>query len=340
MRVFMLQFFIVVSLFLLSGCFGTQVPAPVTHYGTEKGAGSAGVHTVMRGDTLYTISKRYNIVMRDIAYANNLRPPFILNTGQRLLLPPPQVYTVRHKDTLYSVSQIFGVSTSELASQNNLLAPYGLRAGQVLKLPSVTRYTTTPKIAVAESVRKGGGVAVPTRPVESEILNEPHHKPQGAASKIKGTADVKGAPASVSHPKPKPNAPVKTRAPKRSSSKFLRPVEGRIISSYGPKADGLHNDGINIKAARGTPVKAAENGVVVYAGSELKGTGNLILVRHADRWMSAYAHLDHISIKRGATIKRGQVIGTVGATGSVDTPQLHFELRRGTNAINPVKYIE
>ena len=116
-------------------------------------------------------------------------------------------------------------------------------------------------------------------------------------------------------------------------------MAGRTISGYGPKKDGLHNDGINIAAARGTPVKAAENGVVVYVGNELKGSGNLILVRHADRYMSAYAHLDRFLIKRGQTVQRGQTIGTVGSTGAVSSPQLHFELRRGTKAINPQGYI-
>ena len=96
---------------------------------------------------------------------------------------------------------------------------------------------------------------------------------------------------------------------------------------------------MNIKAAKGTPVHAAENGVVVYSGNELNGYGNLVLIRHADRWMTAYGHLDSVVAAKGMTIKQGQTIGTVGATGSVDGPQLHFEIRRGIEALNPEPYL-
>ena len=113
------------------------------------------------------------------------------------------------------------------------------------------------------------------------------------------------------------------------------PVSGTILSEFGPKSGGLHNDGINIAAAKGTAVRAADEGTVAYAGNELKGFGNLVLVRHADGWMTAYAHLDRMDVDRGAPVKRGQIIGTVGATGNVRAPQLHFELRRGSRAVDP-----
>ena len=112
-----------------------------------------------------------------------------------------------------------------------------------------------------------------------------------------------------------------------------------MISTYGPKSDGRHNDGINIKARQGAPVRAAENGVVVYSGNELQGYGNLVLIRHADRWLTAYGHMDSVVVTKGMTINRGQTIGTVGQTGSVDAPQLHFEVRRGTDALNPEPYL-
>lgn len=119
----------------------------------------------------------------------------------------------------------------------------------------------------------------------------------------------------------------------------MRPVNGRIISQFGPKKDGLYNDGINIKAVRGSAVRSAENGIVVYTGDDLEGYGNLVLIRHENRMMSAYAHLDKTLIKRGAKVARGQSIGTVGSTGQVDSPQLHFELRKGSNPLNPMKYL-
>ena len=117
---------------------------------------------------------------------------------------------------------------------------------------------------------------------------------------------------------------------------FLWPVKGEVLIEFGPQpAKGQNNDGINIAAAKGAPVHAAENGVVAYVGNELKGFGNLVLVKHADGWMTAYAHADQVAVKRGETVRRGQVIATVGATGSVTAPQLHFEIRRGTEAVNP-----
>ena len=122
----------------------------------------------------------------------------------------------------------------------------------------------------------------------------------------------------------------------RASGKFLWPVNGKVVLPFGAKDGGTHNDGINIAAPLGTPVRAADSGVVVYAGNELRGFGNLLLVRHADGWVSAYAHCDALLVKRGDQVKRGQVIGRVGQSGNVTAPQLHFELRRGAEAVDPL----
>ena len=126
----------------------------------------------------------------------------------------------------------------------------------------------------------------------------------------------------------------------RSSSKFSWPVRGKILSAFGTKPNGLVNDGINIAASRGTTVKAAENGVVAYAGNEVKGMGNLIIIQHSGGWMTVYAHLDSMALRRGARVNVGQKIGTVGASGKVDRPQLHFEIRKGTKAYNPSQYLK
>jgi len=139
--------------------------------------------------------------------------------------------------------------------------------------------------------------------------------------------------------KPEPKAEVGTPPP-RGSARFLWPVKGKLISGYGPKPDGLHNDGLNIAAGKGAVVVAADNGVVAYAGNELRGFGNLLLVKHADGWITAYAHLDRIEVERGATVKRGQVVGRVGQTGSVNSPQLHFELRKGSQAVDPTAQMD
>ena len=127
--------------------------------------------------------------------------------------------------------------------------------------------------------------------------------------------------------------------PSAANGSFLWPVRGRIISGYGPKSDGMHNDGINIAASKGTPVAAAAAGTVAYVGNELRGFGNLVLIKHSNGYITAYAHLDKVSVTRGASVARGATIGTVGQTGSVTSPQLHFELRRGSAAIDPADHM-
>ena len=125
----------------------------------------------------------------------------------------------------------------------------------------------------------------------------------------------------------------------RATARFAWPLPGKIIANFGPAGGGLHNDGINIAATLGTQVRAADNGVVAYAGNELRGFGNLLLIKHADGWTTAYAHNDKLLVQRGDTVTQGQVIATVGRTGNVDSPQLHFEVRKGTQAMNPIEFL-
>jgi murein DD-endopeptidase MepM/ murein hydrolase activator NlpD len=112
-----------------------------------------------------------------------------------------------------------------------------------------------------------------------------------------------------------------------------------VISGYGPKSNGQHNDGINLAVPEGTEVKAAEDGVVAYAGNELKGYGNLVLLRHSDGWMTAYAHNSQLLVKRGDTVKRGQNVARAGQTGGVSSPQVHFEIRKGSTPVDPKQYL-
>ncbi len=317
---------------------GGRSPAPVTVHGTKSGAGSAGVHNVSRGDTLYSISNRYRLPMRDLAVLNKLQPPFQLYEGQRLRLPPPQEYTVRPGDTLYGISRLFGVDTSEVARLNNMRSPYTVRVGQVLRLPSLIRTPKPTKVVkkTSQPLSKGRTQASQGN-ISEETVVRPSQKPTTHSPSV---ISDNGVPVPQTKPHVTKVSKVYKKTPKRSSSLFMKPVRGKVLSNYGVKKNGLHNDGINIAAPRGTAVKAAENGVVVYTGNALKGSGNLILLRHDNQWMSAYAHLDKISVNKGQVIKRGSSIGTVGSTGSVSSPQLHFELRRGTSAMNPSKYIK
>ena len=129
-------------------------------------------------------------------------------------------------------------------------------------------------------------------------------------------------------------------APSDAAGLSLRwPVRGKIISGFGAKPNGLKNEGINIAAPEGTNIQAADGGVVAYAGNELKGYGNLILLRHAGGYVTAYAHASQLLVKRGDTVKRGDVIAKTGQTGAVQSPQLHFEVRKGATALDPNKYL-
>ena len=329
----------------------SQAPATFNTYGVEKGAGSVGVHTVLEGDTLYSIAKNYKLPMREIITLNKLRAPYIVSAGYRLKLPPPNEYQVRAGDTVQSVARLYEVSPNRLASLNGLSPPYHLTAGQAIRLPTPSGKYDTPINTSAKT--RSAAVA---KPSQTPWAN-------AAERKVLDASAAKGSPVPPSDkmvlPPTKPAVPasasatsvpskVKTAAisrakvpevPKMASGKFMRPVDGKTISSYGAKKDGLHNDGINIKAVRGTPVRAAQNGVVVYNGDDLEGYGNLVLIRHENKLMSAYAHLNKTLVKRGAKVVKGQSIGTVGSTGQVDTPQLHFEIRKGSTPLNPAKYL-
>ena len=132
---------------------------------------------------------------------------------------------------------------------------------------------------------------------------------------------------------------VKAAEPSGAMPSFRWPVRGRVIAGFGSKPNGTQNDGINLAVPEGTPIKAADDGVVAYAGNELKGYGNLVLISHANGFVSAYAHASELMVKRGDTIKRGQVIAHAGQTGNVTSPQLHFEIRKGSTPVDPTQYL-
>lgn len=325
-----------ISVLTLSAC-GTQQPASLNTYGVQKGAGSVGVHTVLPGDTIYKISKNYQLPMREIITLNNIQAPYVLNTGFRMKLPPPNEYKAREGDSVYSIAQMYEISVNRLVGLNNLTPPYTVRTGQTLRLPTPTLKAQEAVYSAAAADAAADIESARVAPVErQEVAMQtggevgravvPEAKPQQTTPQVQ-----KASTARASIPRDTPKL--------SGNGKFMQPVNGQVVSSFGPKADGLHNDGINIKAPRGTAVRAAENGVVVYNGDDLASYGNLILVRHEGGMMSAYAHLDKSLVTRGAKVTRGQSIGTVGSTGQVDTPQLHFEIRKGSTPVNPKGYL-
>jgi murein DD-endopeptidase MepM/ murein hydrolase activator NlpD len=153
------------------------------------------------------------------------------------------------------------------------------------------------------------------------------------------TAEEAGAEAAVEAAAKAQPKQITEQAPIEGVAGMRWPVRGKIISGFGPKANGLKNEGINIAVPEGTSIRAAASGVVAYAGNELKGYGNLVLIRHDDGYVTAYAHAKELFVKRGDTVKRGDVIAKAGQTGSVSSPQLHFEVRKGATALDPMKFL-
>jgi murein DD-endopeptidase MepM/ murein hydrolase activator NlpD len=231
----------------------------------------------------------------------------------------PGTVLVQPGDTLAALARRVDRPMRALIDANGLQPPYRLVAGQRLRIPAAA-----PSAPVAAMrVEPPAAAAFP-----SPVAAAPAGPSQPSSAPVEGSRHAEARPAAAT---PSPAAvPTVARA-----ARFAWPVQGQVISGFGAKPGGLQNDGINIAAPRGTPVRAAGPGTVVYAGNELRGFGNLLLIRHADGWMSAYAHLDDTLVERGAEVQRGQQIGRVGQTGSVATPQLHFELRQAGRAVDP-----
>lgn len=335
--------------------------APIQMQAAAAPQGGGEYVTVQAGDTVYALARRHTRPVRAIIDDNNLQPPYVLTTGQRIRLPTGRFHTVQTGETLYSISRNHGTDVYAMAQANGLPPPYTISVGQSLRLPAQTGYAvtsaaapapdspTSPQIAAprgfqAEALPPPSSSSapppVPQVPAPLPEVNVPAHGSAVPQAETEQPAPVP-APQVAAAPTPPPVADPQqdTVLPPRSGRTFSWPVRGRVLAGFGPTPDGLHNDGINIAARAGAPVIAAENGVVVYAGSELKGFGNLLLVRHADGWITAYAHLDKALVKKGQKVTKGQAIGTVGTTGGVSQPQLHFEIRRGTQAVDPAKFL-
>ena len=277
--------------------------------------------TIEHGQTLSGIAQTYHVPMRAIAEANQLSPPYRIQAGRTLIIPgagEPRVAAA-------------SVSVAALPSAKPEDTP-----------PPVT----SPDLPAAPDPREvaSAGRPPPASPEKPSIVAAPISAPVPPAPPvppaIAGPAPpaAKPAPAPLAPAVANPPAPLEPPAatpPAGGNSAFLWPVRGHVLATYGSRTDGTHNDGINIAAPKGAAVQAADAGVVAYTGNELRGYGNLILVKHPNGWISAYAHCDLMLVKRGEKVTRGQVIARVGSTGNVSEPQLHFELRRGNRAVDP-----
>ena len=310
--------FILLILPLLAGCYARRMGIPLfNNHGYHYTPNSV---TVQRGDTLYSLSKRYEVPLRSLIEENNLSSPYTLNVGQRLSLPTRPTYTVVKGDTLYGIAKKKNVDITSLSKLNGLSEPYAINEGQVLALPQdlSNSKSTYREVKIYETP-------------QNQVKN--NNQKESKEDNKKAIVPVKKINIASSSSSSRKNVSTYRK------SKFMWPVNGSVVSNFGVVGKGRRNDGINIKAAMGTNVKAADKGVVAYAGNELKGFGNLVLIKHSDGYITAYAHNDKLYVKKGQTVLRGEKIATVGSTGSVNTPQLHFEVRAGKKAVNPRTYL-
>jgi len=290
--------------------------------------------TVQRGQSVGSLAGEYRVSKQAIIAANHLEAPYKIKIGARVTIP----------------------GAAAPSGQQAMVAASGAPAPDVIPLddPPARRASAPPPIAPPP-------VATLPPPRPSAPLPPASPAPVAASSPPPPAPQPYPAPAPMATPAPQPApalaAPSKAIAfPPRESSAAEEaraeaaapaasaqnhgwhppwPLRGRVLASYGVAADGTHNDGINIAASRGTPIEAIESGIVAYAGNELRGYGNLVLVKHTNGWISAYAHCDELLVKKGDPVYRGKVIAKVGATGGVSEPQLHFELRQGKRPVDP-----
>ncbi len=290
------------------------------------------------------------------------RPPSY-NLPDQASLVAGETYTVGRNENIYAIAQKQGVKMRDIIALNGLQPPFALRSGQTLTLPSKDKYAApTPQAAPLDYIDKGpmapapnglaGAIGVTAVPLES--IAQPSSPPaatalppitnynktpqpiaQESAPTPSPTPDLPPAPTAQKAPAEQPPPPPAAAALTNQTPSFGWPVRGTIISAFGPKGKGLDNDGINIATPKGSPVKAAEGGIVAYAGSEMKGFGNLVLIRHEGGWVTAYAHLERLVVARDAVVAKGDMIGTVGTSGGVSSPQLHFEARQEGKPVDP-----
>lgn len=352
-----------------------QPAAPEPEIASAPAAPSGSTVTVGPGMTLYSIARANNLSVSELAAANGIQPPYSVRTGQMLRIPGAGVaagqnmaetesfaepeatpiveprpgtpaaanlepfkrgpsvsgnasgatHTVASGETLFSLGRKFGVSPFAIADANGLPNDAQLGIGQKVRIPAGgathTAKAAAPKVEAAD-------VAVATEEVES--APEPQKTVAAIpAPKVEEQVAPVETPQQVAEQPPMADAPAGMRWP----------VRGKVISGFGPKANGLKNEGINIAVPEGTSIRAADSGVIAYAGNELKGYGNLVLIRHDNGYVTAYAHAKELFVKRGDTVKRGDVIAKAGQTGSVSSPQLHFEVRKGPTALDPMKFL-
>jgi murein DD-endopeptidase MepM/ murein hydrolase activator NlpD len=316
--------------------------------------------TVAPGETLEGIARKHNVPIAAIMQANNIASP-VVHPGQHLVIPryrspslayapptarittvpaipspapvarprlvPPnaEVHLVVPGETLHSIARQYGKSDLAVARANDIRPNAPMHVGERIIIPDARE---------KEKLR----AEVPPQRVTHDVANVESPTSAWRSAPVEQTAGKTAKPAEQT-PAKETTPPVKAAEPAGSLPSFRWPARGPVIAGFGPQPGGLQNDGIDVAMPNGTPIKAADDGVVTYAGDELKGYGNLVLIRHGTGYVTAYAHANEILVKHGDTVKRGQVIARSGATGTVKEPEMHFEIRKGATPVDPSQFL-
>jgi murein DD-endopeptidase MepM/ murein hydrolase activator NlpD len=341
------------------GSYAPPTHQPIETTGSVAPRSIAATHaqgstTIIVGtsDTLEILSRRYNVPAAAIMQANGYKGPRTLSPGQQLIIPhsaavaaapvlaapavkpvavaaaaaPPSIHVVNHGDTLLSIARRNHISVAELTRANHLEPSARLSLGMKLVVPGAKTAAAVTPAAAPAGIVAAQPLAAPAAPVTKLAAVDTPQK-------------ARLAQAAPNAEEPAVQSPVKAAEATGALPTFRWPARGKVITAYGAKSNGKSNDGINLAVPEGTPIKAADDGVVAYSGNELKGYGNLVLVRHANGYVTAYAHASELMVKRGDTIKRGQVIAKSGQSGEVQSPQLHFEIRKGSSPVDPLQFL-
>ena len=316
------------------------VPAPAAPSGevrTVRGWTTAGATqiTARQGDTVASLSRRYGIPQHVLGEINGTDANGSFAAGQRVTIP-----TYSHGAPNIA-SAVPSQPTTRLPAAGGSPTVTG-------SIPAGAGLAGAPRPQAKPGAQVRVASLTTPQPGNAGLAAQPKRKPAALSSRpSQPAASTPKTPArpAVARDEPAPTAPIavsRETSPEPAATgerRFRWPARGRIISEFGPKPGGAHNDGINLALPEGTEIKAVEDGTVIYSGNELKGFGNLVLVRHDDGWVSAYAHNSSLLVKRGDGVQRGQTIAKAGSSGSVSQPQLHFELRRGNKPVDPMKYL-
>jgi murein DD-endopeptidase MepM/ murein hydrolase activator NlpD len=316
-------------------------------------AGPREVHTVKSGDTLTSIARKFDMSVSDLADDNKLKADKPLKLGAKIKGPATssKAYVAQSGDTLAGISKRFNVSVKALAAENDLRATASVKKGQKIVLPDgykdkgpIKTTTTVTKQAPVEpsNTYARAETPTPTRP-SAPIGATPSGPVPYTPSYSRPSAPIAAQP--VTPPSTRPIIessvpPTESEIIASGKGKFAWPVRGEIISNFGVKGTGQRNDGLDIRASQGTPVLSAADGKVAYAGNQVPSFGNLVLVKHADGWVTAYAYLSSINVKMQQDVRQGEQLGAVGATGGANEPQLHFEMRYAPTVKDKAKPVD